>query len=102
MKDKIDINLIIADVALQLTVNLHEEKLYRDAAKGINDAWHKWRKQFRDKSPGEVHAMVTLLFAKGFLELKEQTDRAAALLESVEATLDSLLLEDKTDPGQGK
>lgn len=97
MKDKIDINLRIADVALSLSVKPDEEQLLREAAKGINDAWDIWREQFSQKSPGEVLAMVTLLFAKSYLALRAQADRAEELLANLEATIDTLLL--GTNPG---
>ncbi|MDE5838565.1 MAG: cell division protein ZapA [Paramuribaculum sp.] len=93
MKDKIDINLRIADVALSLTINPDEERLLREAAKGINEAWSSWRSRFKTKSPAEVLAMVTLLFTKSYLDLKEQTQRTDEVLDSLERTIDMLLLE---------
>ncbi len=88
---KIDINLRIAGVALTLPVELSEEALLRDAAKGINQVWNGWRQRYPDKSGTEIMAMVCLLFAKGFLAMKEQNEAADRLLEQMEQTLDSLL-----------
>lgn len=96
MKDKIDINLRIADIVLSLSVNPEEERLLREAAKSINEAWSLWRSRFKNKSQTEVLAMVTLLFTKGFLSLKEQEQRTEEVLESVEHTLDMLLLEEES------
>ncbi|MDE6048563.1 MAG: cell division protein ZapA [Paramuribaculum sp.] len=93
MKDKIDINLRIADVALSLTINPEEERLLREAAKGINEAWSSWRSRFRTKSPAEVLAMVTLLFTRSYLALKEEAQRTDRVLDSLEQTIDMLLLE---------
>lgn len=98
MKDKIDIHLRIADVALSLTVKPEEERLLREAAKGINDAWSSWRSRFAGKSPGEVLAMVTLLFAKSYLNLREESNRQAELLQGLERTLDDILAADSDIP----
>lgn len=99
MKDFIDINLRIADVALTLKIKPEDEQLLREAAKGINDAWSSWRARFTDKSPVEVHAMVTLLFAKSYLELKAHTDRATELFDRIEHTIDSILLDNAASKG---
>ncbi|MBD5241670.1 MAG: cell division protein ZapA [Paramuribaculum sp.] len=93
MKDKIDINLRIADVALSLSIKPDEEQLFREAAKGINDVWSSWRSRFSANSSVEVLAKVTLLFSKSFLELKRQTVRTEEILDSIEQTLDMLLLD---------
>lgn len=91
MKDKIEINLRIADVVLSLTVKPQEERLLREAAKGINDVWRSWRSKFSGKAPSEVLAMVTLLFAKSYLSLREESQRQAELLDRLEASLDEML-----------
>lgn len=100
MKNKIDITLRIADVALSLTVKPEEEQLLREAAKGINDAWSSWRSRFADKTPAEVLAMVTLLFAKSYLSLRAQAERAEEVLDRLEATIDSLLLDPAAEAGK--
>ena len=97
MTDKIDINLRIADVALSLTIKPEEEQLLREAAKGINDAWSSWRSRFSTKSPAEVLAMVTLLFTKSYLALREQALRTEEVLDHLERTIDMLLLEKDID-----
>lgn len=92
MKDRIDITLRIADVALSLKVKPEDEQQLREAAKDINDAWSLWRAKFADNSPTEVLAMVTLLFAKSYLALKAQSVRAEEMLAKLEDTIDSLLV----------
>ncbi len=43
--------------------------------------------------------MVTLLFAKSYLSLRAQAERAEEVLDRLEATIDSLLLDPAADAG---
>lgn len=96
MKDKLDINLRVADTSLSLNIKYQEEELLRRAAKEVNHAWSVWRndERFRRKTPHEVLAMVTLLFAKGYLSLESKTAELNSLLHDFEEELDRLLAED--------
>lgn len=93
MNDKLDINLRVADTALSLNINRDEEALLRKAAKEINYAWNAWRMdaRFSRKTPHEVLAMVTLLFAKGYLSRQTEVDRLDEILASFEDSLDQML-----------
>lgn len=92
MKDKLDINLRIADVALSLTINRDEEQLLREVAKEVNHVYKAYRERFGSSSPQEVLAKVTLLFAKGYLTLTSQAKQLDELLVRFDSDLDELLL----------
>lgn len=92
MKDKLDINLRIADVALSLTINRDEEELLREVAKEVNHVYKAYRERFAGSSPQEVLAKVTLLFARGYLTLTSQAKQLDELLERFDNDLDDLLL----------
>ncbi|MBO4995575.1 MAG: cell division protein ZapA [Muribaculaceae bacterium] len=92
MKDELDINLRIGDVALRMTIDRSEEELLREAAGQINIALEKWRKKFANRSNRELMAMVTLLFAKAFLIQRKHEDKVDTTLADFEDELDNLLL----------
>lgn len=93
MTDKIiEISLLIAGIPLKIPVHLHEEKLYRDAAEGINQMWDEWRHRYPGRPSHEIMAMVTLLFAKGYITAHNLNVEADKALEEAEKTIDSLLL----------
>lgn len=96
MKDKLDINLRVADTSLSLNIKYEEEELLRRAAKEVNHAWSIWRQdeRFRRKTPHEVLAMVTLLFAQGYLSLKGRAADLESLLAGFDEELDRLLADD--------
>lgn len=91
MKDKLDITLRLGDVTLSLTIKPEEEALLRNAAKEVNHAYESYQKRFSGSKADEIMAKVTLLFAKGYLNLSAQAQSADALLDSFEADLDKLL-----------
>ncbi len=91
MKDKLDINLRIGDVTLNLTINRDEEKILRDAAKEVNHAYDEYKKRFGSSSPQEVLAKVTLLFAKGYFTTASQVRELDKVLGDFDARLTELL-----------
>lgn len=96
MKDKFDINLRVADTSLSLNIKYEEEELLRRAAKEVNHAWTVWRRdeRFSRKTPHEVLAMVTLLFARSYLNLESKTEELDDILNGLEVDLDRFLSED--------
>lgn len=92
MKDKLDITLHIADSKLALTIVPEEEPLLRAVAKEVNHAYEAYRRRFTDNTPQEILAKVTLLFAKGYLNLAEQARQTDELLGRFEADLDKILI----------
>ncbi|MBP3288661.1 MAG: cell division protein ZapA [Muribaculaceae bacterium] len=93
MKDKLDITLKIADVELSLNIDRNEEELLREVAKQVNHAYEKYRQWFSDSPSEEILAKVTLLFAKGFLQLKQQLTELDSLLEDFDSEFSALLRE---------
>lgn len=93
MKDKLDITLKIAGVELSLSIDRDEEHLLRSVTKQVNHAYDKYSELFADRSPDEVLAMVTLLFAKGFIQLKSQMAELDSTLGQFDSELSKLLRE---------
>ena len=100
MSDKIhNISIRIADLPrIQLTVPHSQEPLVRRAEENINGLWKKWkeRDEFRDKSSAEVLAMVTFRFAQLYYSNLEAGESLDSMLDGMEQTFDSLLLNDIT------
>ena len=98
MSDKIhNISIRIADLPrIQLTVPYSQEPLVRRAEENINGLWKKWRDEFRDKSSAEVLAMVTFRFAQLYYSNLEAGESLESMLDGMEQTFDSLLLDDIT------
>ncbi len=94
MKDKLDITLKIAGVGLSLSIDRNEEQLLRAVTKQVNHAYMKYSDMFADKSSEEVLAMVTLLFAKGFLQMKQQVAELDSSLVGLDEELSRLLRND--------
>lgn len=92
MKDKLDIHLRICDTTVGLTIAPEEEEILRKASKEVNEAWDVWRKRFPDSSAHKVMAMLTLLFAKGYLMAGSNMADAESIIDSFEESLDSILL----------
>lgn len=91
MKDKLDITLKIAGVELSLNIDRNEEELLREVAKQVNHAYKKYSEWFSDSSPEEILAKVTLLFAKGFIQIKQQLTELDSTLEAFDSELSGLL-----------
>ena len=91
MKDKLDINLRIGSVNLNLTIRPEEEQLLREAAREVNHAYEEYLKRYAGSSPQEVLAKVTLLFARGYLTTAQQVKSLKPMLDDFEAELDRLL-----------
>ena len=105
MSDKIhNISIRIADLPrIQLTVPYSQEPLVRRAEENINGLWKKWkeRDEFRDKSSAEVLAMVTFRFAQLYYSNLEAGESLDSMLDGMEQTFDSLLLDDITKSDTG-
>jgi len=93
MKDKLDITLKIAGVELSLNIDRNEEELLRDVARQVNHAYSKYSEWFADSNREEILAKVTLLFAKGFIQLKQQISELDNTLEDIDSELSKLLRE---------
>ena len=91
MKDKLDITLKIAGVELSLNIDSSEEELLRQVTKQVNHAYKKYSEIFAGRPSDEVLAMVTLLFAKGFIQLKTQLNELDGTLENFDNRLSELL-----------
>lgn len=96
MNDKLNINLRIADVALSLVINRDEEERLREVAKEVNHVYDAYTRRFPNSSPREVLAKVTLLFAKGYITMAEESKEIDAMLGRFEADIDRLLIGDDT------
>lgn len=91
MKDKLDITLKIAGVELSLNIDRNDEELLRNVTKQVNHAYKKYSEIFAGSSREEIMAMVTLLFAKGFVQLKQQFAELDSTLEAFDNDLSDML-----------
>ncbi|MCH5319799.1 MAG: cell division protein ZapA [Paramuribaculum sp.] len=91
---RIDINLQIAGLLLPLkNTSLAEEGIFREAAKGINERWNQWRRNYPKASDLEALAIVALTYAKAYLTLKANISETEQALVDFEKKLDSMLNE---------
>lgn len=93
MKDKLDITLRIGTVRLSLNIKRDEEEALREVAKEVNHAFESFAKRFPASNDSENLAKVTLLFARGYLKLINESKRTQQLLGDFESRLDTLLAE---------
>ena len=91
MKDKLDITLRIGTVRLSLNINRDEEAVLREVAKEVNHAFDSFRERFPKSDDSENMAKVTLLFARGYLNLVNESKQTRQLLGDFENRLDTLL-----------
>lgn len=91
MKDKLNINLKIANQRLSFTINREEEALLRKSAAEVNRVFDTYSKRLSGSSSSEVLAMVTLLFAKGYISLDSSVSQLDSSLEEFENSLDRIL-----------
>lgn len=97
MTDKLlNITIRIADQPrINLRIPQSEEEVVRKAEANINELWRKWSKldDFKDKTSGEILAMVTFRFAQLYFSAEMASHKVEATLEGLERTLDKLLLD---------
>jgi len=76
MDDKLRIRVLIGDANYPLHIDRADEKLYRDAARLINDMLNRYRDTFPGLSKEQYLAMVALHNACMNLERKHDNDTA--------------------------
>ncbi len=76
-----------------------QEAIVRKAEESINELWEKWsvKEEFSDKSPAQILAMVTFRFAQLYYGNLEASRNLDSVLEGLENSFDSILLEDIRD-----
>lgn len=97
----INISIRIADQPrMPLRIPADQEELVRRAEANINELWQKWsqRQEFRDKTSGEILAMVTFRFAQLYYSNLEATENIDKILGTLEQKLDNFL--QPSDPQQ--
>ena len=91
MRDKLDINLSIADTKLSLTISPDEEQFLREVAVEVNKVYDAYNSRTPGRSPQEVIAKVALLFARGYLSKAKQQRELEQTLDGLDRQLDELL-----------
>lgn len=91
MGEKLDINLRIAGIKLSLTISAAEEEKLRSVTKEVNKVYETYTKRFPGSAPEEVLAKVTLLFARGYLSMSDQTSALVQQLDELDRQFDALL-----------
>lgn len=93
VKDKLNINLRVGDSALSMAISPEEEEVLREAAKEADRAWHSLHQRFAGLSTRDIMAMVSLLFAKAFVDHRRLDRQTEETLTQFEHELDRLLSE---------
>jgi cell division protein ZapA len=96
MKDKLSINIKIADRVYPLEINREEEEKYRLAAKILNDTVLKYRTRYVNHDTQDILAMAAFQNVLQFIEL-EKNSKDTSLLEEVKNINDDIadFLEEK-------
>lgn len=106
MADKLlNISIRIADQPrMYLRIPGDQEEIVRKAEANINELWRKWSAMddFKDKTSGEILAMVTFRFAQLYFSAEEASYKVEKTLEGLEKTLDRLLLDIDQPTAAGK
>lgn len=92
----INISIRIADhPRIPLRIPQSQEEAARRAEANINELWSKWSgmDEFRDKSSGEILAMVTFRFAQLYYSNLEAAQNIDSVLANLEQKLDGFLLQ---------
>lgn len=98
MKDKLNITIRIADQPrMYLSIPPEEEEVVRRAEANINELWRNWTKRFKDKTPGEILAMVAFRFAQLYFNNEARVADVDSTLASLEKDLDERLLAMEAD-----
>lgn len=102
MTDKLlNISIRIADQPrMRLRIPSDQEEIVRKAEANINELWRKWSAMddFKDKTSGEILAMVTFRFAQLYFSAEKTSHRVEKTLEGLEKVLDKLLLDIEEKP----
>lgn len=106
MADKLlNISIRIAgQPRMYLRIPGDQEEIVRKAEANINELWRKWSAMddFKDKTSGEILAMVTFRFAQLYFSAEEASHKVEKTLEGLEKTLDRLLLDIDQPTAAGK
>ena len=93
----INISIRIATLPrIALRIPASSEGIALRAEENINELWKKWstKKEFSDKSPAEILAMVTFRFAQLYYSNLEASQDLDDVLADLEKGFDDILLED--------
>lgn len=74
MDDKLNIHLWIGSLRYQLYIKREEEKLYREAAKQVNDKLNKYRRDYPSLGAEEIWAMTAFELSFQHISMKDRND----------------------------
>lgn len=74
MDDRLNINLWIGSQRFQLNILRKDEKLYRDAAKQVNDKLNKYRQDYPNVGTEELWAMAAFEISFQNVSMKDRND----------------------------
>lgn len=87
-----NISIRIADVApFRLTIKRETEYAVREAERGVNEVWSKWRNKFEDRNSKEILAMVAYQYAKLYFQQLHFNETLMKQVGEFESELDGLL-----------
>lgn len=77
---------------MPLKIDSDDEEIIRIAEQNINRLWRTWSQRFKDKTSGEILAMVAFRFAQLYFTNEARVEEVDSVLEQLENELDRRLL----------
>jgi cell division protein ZapA (FtsZ GTPase activity inhibitor) len=87
-QELIKLNLNIGGQRFSLNVPFDRQEFARDVEESVDSLYKKWRRNFPQKTDGEVMAMVAYQFASHYKELTEKYEFATEKAEQCLRLLD--------------
>ena len=77
---------------MPLKIDSDDEEIIRIAELNINRLWRTWSQRFKDKTSGEILAMVAFRFAQLYFTNEARVEAVDSVLKQLEDELDKRLL----------
>jgi len=89
--DKVKMEINIAGERIFLTVPVSQQELVRKTERSVAQLYTKWRRDFPDKTTGELLAMMAYQYASYYDQLLNRLDDAKISADDLARRLDTLL-----------
>lgn len=99
MDDKLNISLWIGSQRFQLNILRKDEKLYRDAAKQVNDKLNKYRQDYPNVGTEEIWAMAAFELSFQNISMKDRNDTQPLIekIKELEEDIDLYIRKNKDE-----
>lgn len=92
MKDLQHITINIAGQSFVVDIPPEQEAVVRKAELNLNKMWGKWCRDFSNRTPGAVLALVAFQYARYYYSLEETVEQNEKAIKDFEKKLDDILL----------